>query len=107
MVIGSPALIDGGPRSSNPRSASDSSIERKERIRPLLPPQPKAVNVDETNGERKRARDESSAAGVPRQKQPDGLNSGDGEKRERRHDQVQLPAYGEVKGSAPNDNGRV
>jgi hypothetical protein len=113
-VTDGPVLVDrgsdrranrGGPPkpSSDSASGSDSTVERKPKVRPSLPPQPENVNAGEAGHERKRYRDEDSNAASSPQKPSGGSDTSDGEKRKPRHEPVQTPAQRDGDASGSND----
>jgi hypothetical protein len=98
-VTEGPALIDRRSNrgastkpSTDSQSGSDSTGERKPKLRPSLPTQSENVNAGESGRERKRSRDESSNAGASPQKPSGGADAASGETRKPRHEQVQTPA---------------
>jgi hypothetical protein len=107
---GAPVLIDRGSdrkASSDKRSGNDSTGERREKVRPSLPSQSETVNAGEPSRDRKRARDENPNTGVSPQKPSQVVNPAEGDKRERRHEQVQAPAAGEGKATGNDNEPRV
>ncbi len=117
-VTEGPALIDRGSdrranRGSQPKpstdsqSGNDSTVERKPKLRPSLPPQSENVNVGEAGRERKQSRDESSSAGTPPQRRSGSTDATDGEKRQPRHEQVQTPATRDGSASGNNNDARA
>jgi hypothetical protein len=114
-VTEGPVLIDRGSErranrgtpakpSGDSQSGSDSTVERKPRIRPALPPQSDSVNAGESGRDRKRSRDESSNDGAASQKPSGGADDADREKRQQRHERVQTPA---PRDTGNNNDGRV
>lgn len=92
--------------SSDSQSGSDSTVERKPRIRPALP-QSESVNAVESGRDRKRSRDENANTGAAAQKPSGGADNTEKEKREQRHEQVQPPAPRDGNASGNNNDGRV
>ena len=115
-LTGGPALIDRGsdrrdtrvspPKATASQSGSDSTGDRTPKLRPSLPPQSENVTAGEPGAERKRARDESSNAGKP--KNPSGsADAAGGEKRQPRNEQMQIPAPRDGSASGNNSDARA
>lgn len=98
---GSDRRANRGKASSDSQSGSDSTVERKPRIRPALPAQSESVNAGESRRDRKQSRDESGNTGAGTQKPSGGADSTEREKRQPKHEQVETPASGS------NNDGRA
>jgi uncharacterized protein DUF6600/FecR-like protein len=92
--------------STDSQSGSDSTVERKPKLRPSVPTQSENVNTGESGREQKRSRDESSTGASP-QKPSSSADAADGEKRKPRHEQVQTPAPRDGSTSGNNNDARV